>query len=512
MTTVTSIQPTTNELLAVLTNLGGVPAEWDCADMVRDLVSRLKLQAAADRLENLLINSDSYKASHWLQYPPGTEYVYSYIESRGGVFDRTVFFGLQAFLKKYLSRPITKAMIDDAEAFWTAHGEPFNREGWEYILRVHGGKLPVEIKAVPEGTVVPGKNILVSIVNTDPVCFWLPSYLETTLLRAVWYGTTVATLSYECKQIIYDALVKSCDNPDAEIAFRLHDFGARGVSSFESAGLGGMAHLVNFLGTDTATAIQFAREFYDETGMPAFSVPAAEHSTITSWLRENEVDAYRNMLNRFAKPGAIVAVVSDSYDLWNAIDNIWGGTLKQEVIDSGATLVVRPDSGDPTIVPVQAIVKLAEKFGYTINSKGYKVLPKRADGTPIVRVIQGDGINIETIPVILANLLAAGFSAENLTFGMGGGLLQLVNRDTLKFAMKCSAIRVHGVWRPVFKDPVTDPGKTSKKGRLALVLVNGVYQTVPANDNVAADVLELAYRNGDVLRNQTFADVRQRAA
>ena len=156
--------------------------------------------------KNIILNTDSYKCSQFKQYPPGTEYVYSYIESRGGLWDVTVFFGLQAFLREYLSKPITQNDIDVAEKIITAHGEPFNREGWEYIVKQHGGKLPVEIKALPEGTVIETKNVLVSIVNTDPKCYWLTSYLETALLRAVWYPTTVATNSYHSKKIILRGL------------------------------------------------------------------------------------------------------------------------------------------------------------------------------------------------------------------------------------------------------------------------------------------------------------------
>ena len=284
---------------------------------------------------NLLLMTDSYKASHFLQYPEKTERVSSYIESRGGKWDRTVFFGLQMFLKEYLSKPITQEDIDEAEAFWTAHGEPFNREGWMHILNEHVGRLPIEIEAVDEGSVIPTRNVLVQIVNTDPTVPWLTSFLETALLRAVWYPTTVATNSFSAKEVIYRALQETADDADAEIGFKMHDFGARGVSSRESAMIGGAAHLVNFMGTDTVEGVLAARRYYGED-MAGFSIPAAEHSTITSWGGpSHEVDAFRNMLKQFAKPGALVAVVSDSYDIYNAASTLWGEVLKQEVIDSG---------------------------------------------------------------------------------------------------------------------------------------------------------------------------------
>jgi nicotinamide phosphoribosyltransferase len=455
--------------------------------------------------DNLLLDTDSYKASHAFQYPPGTEYVYSYIESRGGVFDRTLFFGLQMYLKRYLSQPITQAMVDEAAEFWAAHGEPFNRDGWEYIVNELGGRLPLEISAVPEGTVVPTHNVLVTIVNTDPKCFWLTSFMETAILRAVWYPTTVATVSWQAKQIIRAALEKSAEDVDGQINVKLHDFGARGVSSKESAGIGGAAHLVNFMGSDTVTGVLYANRFYNAP-MAGFSIPAAEHSTMTSWGRSREADAYANMLEVFGKPGALLAVVSDSYDITNACREIWGGKLKQMVIDSGATLVVRPDSGDPLTVPVDVIEILGERFGYTVNSKGYKVLPS------CVRVIQGDGITVESLPKILDNLLARGWSADNIAFGMGGGLLQQINRDTQKFAMKCSAAYVNGEWIDVYKDPITDAGKKSKKGRFVLTRERGKWETVPLNSSFDwANVLSTVWKNGQLIKDQTFDQVRDRA-
>lgn len=456
----------------------------------------------ADILSNILLDVDSYKASHAYAYPPGTEKVFSYIESRGGRFDRTVFFGLQMYLKQYLSQRITHEMVDEAELFWKAHGEPFFREGWDYIVDRHGGRLPVVIKAVREGAVIPTHNVLLTIENTDPRCFWLTSFLETALLRAVWYPTTVATLSWHAKQIIRAALVTSSEDPEGQLPFKLHDFGARGVSSKESAGIGGAAHLVNFMGSDTVTGVLYANRFYN-TPMAAFSIPAAEHSTITSWGRSREADAYANMINQFGKPGALVAVVSDSYDIMNATREIWGSKLKQLVMDSGATLVVRPDSGDPLTVPVDVVEALGDRFGYTINAKGFRVLPG------CVRVIQGDGITVESLPKILGNLLGRGWSADNMAFGMGGGLLQMVNRDTLKFAMKCSAALIDGKWIDVYKDPVTDPGKASKRGRLMLTRERGRWETMQqASGFDWSNSLVKVWENGDLSREWTFDEVR----
>jgi nicotinamide phosphoribosyltransferase len=459
--------------------------------------------------KNLILNTDSYKVSMFKQYPAGTTGVYSYIESRGGRYDRTVFFGLQAFIKEYLLDPISQADIDIAEEILTAHGEPFNRAGWQYILDKHRGYLPVVIRAVPEGTVVPVRNVLATIENTDPECFWLTTWLETALLRAVWYGTTVATQSYTIKQVILDYLERTGD--PSTIDFKLHDFGARGVSSMESAGIGGAAHLVNFMGTDTITGVLYAREYYS-AGIAGFSIPAAEHSTITSWGRAGEVDAYRNMLKNFATPGSIVAVVSDSYDIFNAVEKLWGEELRQEVIDSGATIVIRPDSGDPLTINQRLIEILGQKFGYTVNAKGFKVLNN-------VRLIQGDGINELTIRSILGGFMAMGWSADNIAFGMGGALLQQLDRDTQRFAMKASSAKINGVWVDVQKDPITDSGKKSKAGRVTLwrsggEWVSAVEQPKGWHDKAVGDFVNAlvpVYWSGNLHNEITFEQVRANA-
>jgi nicotinamide phosphoribosyltransferase len=452
---------------------------------------------------NLILDVDSYKASHWLQYPPKTTGMYSYIESRGGKYPTTIFFGLQYILKQYLTQPVEPWMVDEAKVFFAAHGVPFNEAGWRYIAEDLKGCLPLRIKAVPEGTAIPTHNVLMTIESTDPQVFWLVSWLETLLLR-VWYPITVATQSYYLKQRIYETLEQTADAPAAEIMFKLHDFGARGVSSCESAGIGGMAHLVNFAGSDTVQGVLYANRYYNHA-MAAFSIPAAEHSTITPWLREGEELAYRNMLDQFAKPGSIVAVVSDSYDLWNAVDNLWGDRLKQLVIDSGATIVIRPDSGDPVEIVGKVLQRLDTHFGSTLNGKGYKVLNH-------VRVIQGDGVDEESITEILQTIENMGFSATNVAFGMGGALLQKLDRDTQKFAMKCSEAIVDGEAIAVYKDPITDPGKKSKRGRLALIKTDGGYETVPETPEIGhLNQLEIVYENGKLMKEQTLDEIRQRA-
>lgn len=453
-------------------------------------------------MKNLILDTDSYKFSHYMQYPPNTNYMFSYLESRGGKYSETVFFGLQYILKEFLSTPITMEMVEEANKFALAHGEPFNLEGWTYIAKDLKGKIPVRIRAVPEGVVVPTSNILMSVESTDPKVFWVVSFLETMLMR-VWYPITVATQSYSIKKLIKSYLEKSSDEPNAEISFKLHDFGSRGVSSQESAMIGGAAHLVNFMGSDTVAGVWCANTYYKHP-MAGFSIPAAEHSTMTMWGKENEEQAYRNMLKSYAKPGALVAVVSDSYDLYNAVENLWGGKLKDEVIASGATVVIRPDSGTPHEVVLKTLQLLDKKFGSTYNKKMYKVLNN-------VRVIQGDGINEESIRQILETATAAGYSATNIAFGMGGALLQQINRDTQKFAFKCSAAQIDGKLIEVYKDPVTDSGKRSKKGLLDLVYRGGKFQTIPGMDNFST-CLKVVYENGEILKETTFDEIRKRVS
>lgn len=461
---------------------------------------------------NLLLDTDSYKASHWLQYPPNVTSMFSYVESRGGKFPATVMFGLQYVLKAYLETPITQDDVKEAAEFYAGHGEPFNEEGWMHIVNVHKGFLPVRIRAVPEGTLVPTHNVLMTIESTDSKVFWVASFLETLLLRAVWYGTTVATQSYFCKLRILDSLRRTSDNPEGEIAFKLHDFGARGASSYETASIGGAAHLVNFMGSDTVSGVRLANKYYFEK-MAAFSIPAAEHSTITAWGKDGEARAYANMLKQFAKPGSVVAVVSDSYDLFNAIENIWGRELKRTIIESGATVVIRPDSGDPATIVVKTLELLDEAFGSAINSKGYRVLNN-------VRVMQGDGINYESLGEILSAIEGAGYSVTNVAFGMGGALLQGVNRDTQKFAMKCSSITINEREVDVFKSPATDTAKKSKKGRLELICNGASWKTISLSGMSpeeraaieAKSALVQVFENGKVSKEWSFSEVRANAA
>lgn len=459
---------------------------------------------------NPILSVDSYKTSHKWQYPPGTEYVSSYVEARadnsGLDLPGCVFFGLQPYLRALAANPVTAADIDRAARLFAGHGVPFYEEGWRRILEHHGGRLPVEIAAVPEGTVVPFSNVVAQVVNTDPEAYWLTSYLETALQRALWYPSTVATVSWAVKGILREFWARTSDAPEDILDFKLHDFGARGASSAESAALGGLAHLVNFKGTDTVEALLAADEHYGEP-MAGFSIPAAEHSTITSWGRESELHAYANMLAQFGGPGKLVAVVSDSYDVFHAVEKLWGRELRSQVLEMGGTLVIRPDSGDPVEVVSKVLRLAAEAFGAETNAKGFKVL------NPAVRVIQGDGVNPRSIRAILTRMVEDGFAVDNIAFGMGGALLQKVDRDTFSWAMKASAVRVGGAWRDVYKQPITDGGKGSKRGRLALIRepAGGLRSVRIEECPAGADLLRPVFRDGVVLVEDGLTQVRERA-
>jgi nicotinamide phosphoribosyltransferase len=462
--------------------------------------------------------TDSYKLTHWRQYPPDTTKIYSYWESRGGKFPEIVGAPLLTyFIDKFLrfeficdfitAGPDNNELYKHCKLLRRHFGgqDYFNHDGWERLAKYicDNDKLPIRIKAVPEGMIVPVSNVLMTIENTHPDFYWLPNYLETVFCQ-LWYPATVATLSREIKKVIKKYLVET-GTPET-VNFKLHDFGFRGATSLETAMIGGASHLINFQGTDTLPAIDFIQTIYGDTDMPAFSVAAAEHSTITSWEKAHEVDAYQNMLDVYPDD-AIISIVADSYDVFSACTNIFGNTLKYKILSRKGTVVIRPDSGSPVATVLEVLERLKQTFGGTENEKGYFVLP------PQVRVLQGDGIDKEIIENILMTMKNRGYSADNIVFGMGGALLQKVDRDTQKFAFKCSYAEVNGVGRPVFKDPVTDTGKRSKKGRLKLIREHGTDKIVTVPEDHAGEDLLVTYYDSDPntpLFKTTFEEIRNR--
>ena len=433
--------------------------------------------------------TDSYKFTHHLQYPPCTEQVHSYWGPRGCPDfwpDWYMFYGLQYILKRYLCGKV----VDSEQVRMSAErvnlhmgSEVYNAADWQRIVDRFNGRLPVTLWAHPEGTILPIGEPGFVIQTNDKESFWLASWLET-LLSKVWQGTTVATNSRGCLKLLREALEVSGD--PAGVFFKLHDFGDRGCGSVEEAAVAGSAHLAaGFMGTDTFEAIDLLYDYYGATSMPGFSIPASEHSTITSWGREYEYDAFENMLDKF--PTGLVACVSDSYNIWDACE-AWGTIFRDRIMSRNGTLVVRPDSGPLPETVIQVLNILGAKFGTKINDKGYRVLP------PQLRVIQGDGINRKTLMLVVDELLSQGWSIDNIAFGSGGGLLRDFTRDTLKCAYKCSAITVDGVEREVYKDPITAPDKRSIRGRIDTSKMTKVFE------------------DGVLLVDQTIDEIRKRAA
>lgn len=459
---------------------------------------------------NFLLATDSYKITHYKQYPPDVSKIYSYFECRrkkGAQFNEVVFFGLQYLLKKYLTgRVVTEDKIQEAKLFYQMHFKQavFDEEGWRKILEKHDGRLPIRIKAVPEGRIIPRGNVLFTVENTDPGFFWLTNYIETMLVQ-MWYPITVATISREFKKILAKHLRATSGSLEG-LNEKLHDFGYRGVSSQESAALGGAAHLVNFCSTDTVAGLLMAQRYY-ACPMAGFSIPAAEHSTIISWGRNREKEAFEQVLDQFTS--GPVSVVSDSYDIFNACKHIWGDKLKERVMERSqdSCLVIRPDSGDPAETLIEVIRILEECFGSSQNSVGFKVLPS------YLRIIQGDGIDLSSINEILQKLTDEGWSAENVLFGCGSALLQKLNRDTLSCAFKCSYVETNGKGMDVYKLPVTDPSKGSKRGRLSLRRNSGGFiETVERGvGKPEEDLLVTVYENGVLLQEYSLDEIRKNA-
>jgi Nicotinic acid phosphoribosyltransferase len=455
---------------------------------------------------NIITKTDSYKHSHYQVLPEGTKTVYSYLESRKGMYPYDLFFGMQAYLMKYLTKPFTKKDIDIAERRVNQHIPElkFNRKGWEHILNKHGGYLPLRIRAVQEGLKIPLRMPLVTVQNTDPAVPWLTGHIETTLLRGIWYPTTVATRSNWIRGILAEALKKSSDttSPMEKLNFMLHDFGMRGNTCEESAGISGAAHLVNFMGTDTMDALDWVETYYSEE-CAGYSIPATEHSVMTIYGRRNEIEAYRTAIRKFAKKGAIFATVADSYDIFEVCRSIMP-QLKDDIVASGATMVLRPDSGDPMSVLPKMLELLEPIFGVTYNSKGYKVLNH-------IRLIWGDGINQDSVKAIVELLNQLGYSVDNIAFGCGGWMVQDLTRDTQGFAMKAAAALVDGTHIELCKDPVTDPGKRSKAGMVTTYQNgDGQYYSglwIEGTDDALQDV----YLDGELLNTTTMAAVRERA-
>ncbi len=476
--------------------------------------------------ENRIMMSDSYKYSHYLQYPKGTVNMYDYAEARSTKeYEKTLFFGLQMIWKKYFSNEITEEEIFEAEQYAKTHGVPFNKDGWLKILDVYNGFLPVTIRAVPEGTIIPNKMVLftVELTKNDADLFWLPSWLETFLMK-VWYTSNVATRSLYVKEMLLEQSKMTSENPFVNFAF--HNFGDRGSSSTESAALGGVAHLTCFLGTDNFNCLRYANVYYNEAiENIGYSIPATEHSSTTAWTKENEFDMVMNHLeNNKGRP--LIASVGDSYDIFNFTDKVTSGEFKGKIeSDEYPTLVIRPDSGyAPDIINEMLNIMEKNNVQFTLNEKGYKVFKK-------YRLIWGDGINMDTMKDILTVLRLRKYDASNIAFGSGGWLQTSHNRDTLGFAIKCSNITVENKIRyaiefggedteiitkeiEVYKDPITDAGKKSKKGKVTTYFNRATDEffvdTIGKESIGCLEVLETVIENGIIVKEVTLSEIRTR--
>lgn len=468
----------------------------------------------------LALNTDSYKTTHWMQLPAGTTNMFSYGESRGSdrEFVKVMQWGMTAIIKKFFLKPIKMRDIERAKRFVDRHIKPgvFNYEGWKHIVDVHGGKLPLRIRALPEGTVVPLRNVMFTVEATDPACAWLVSYFEPLLLQ-LWYSSTVATISFSIREVLeefFDATVD--DDRREQIRFKLIDFGFRGATVPEGAEIGGGGHLLNFLGSDNMRSIAGLYDYYgldeeDDNSMPAFSVIATEHSTMCANSdadRRDDAGALEMVVRLLEEQGGIVAGVADTYDVFRYTERVCN-EYQDRIRASGGTLIVRPDSGNPTEIPVKIIEMLLDGFGYTVNSKGYKVLPD------CIRVLQGDGVNADSIRVILQTLKDRGISSENIAFGMGGALLQHCDRDWLKWAMKGSSLTVNGQQIDLYKDPITDSVKRSKRGRVTTFMdtageiFSDRIELMETNTKIV-DQLVTIFENGELLVDESFTVIRAR--
>lgn len=454
---------------------------------------------------NLLADTDSYKLGHFRGYRKGTTTVYSYIESRGGRYPAVMLAAFQKLLYEKLGQPITRANIEEMAQFAPAHGLSFNREGWEIILNEYGGRLPLLIKAAPEGLMIPIRNALISVENLDPRLGWLTSYFETMILRDVWTASTIAARIFYMAQRINAHWTEHSDTPMSP--FALLDFSSRGTMGFDHSVIGGIAYLNMFAGSDNVPAVRAANYYYF-SDMSAWSVAATEHSISSSFGRDNDRDYLANSLENMVDEGGILSLVGDTWNIYRFAE--MASEFKDVIANKDIKLVVRPDSGDFREVLPRVIKTLAGGFGTTKNGKGLDVINMN------VKMLQGDGMNEDThmLPFTLAADL--GIAPDSIITAAGGGLMTAdLDRDTNKWAMKAAEMVIDGERVDIFKDPITDPGKASKRGRFALIRNDqGEFETVNRVNDAEdrADLLETRFHMGDVINASTLDQIRERVA
>lgn len=484
---------------------------------------------------NAMLLCDFYKLSHREQYPTGTTLVYStWIPrtSRIKGIDKVVSFGQQAFIKEYLidffnenffGRP--KEEIVNEYTRLIEHTLGVANPNASHIEALHDlGYLPLLIKSVEEGTLVPLRVPMMTIENTDPRFFWLTNYIETLASCELWQASTSATIAHEYKK----TLLKAADKTGGDkgfVDFQGHDFSMRGMSSLKSAINSGMGHLLSFTGTDTIPAIQALEHYYGanvEKELVGTSIPATEHSVQCAYGND---EVYFERMFSEVVPSGFVSIVSDGTDYWNVVANIIP-KLKEKILARQGKVVVRPDSGDPVKIicgdlDAQAgtperkgtIELLWETFGGTVNDKGYKVLH------PNIGCIYGDSITLQRARDISGQLEAKGFASTNVVYGIGSFTYQFNTRDTFGFALKSTLCTINGDQKQIFKDPKTDDGtKKSLKGAVAVVeVLNGQLAvidelTLEEANNQGGNVLTTLFHNGILVKETTLAEIRARLA
>jgi nicotinamide phosphoribosyltransferase len=479
---------------------------------------------------NFVLSTDSYKMSHQLMLPKDLESLESYSESRGGDFPYTVFTGFLPILRMIQGVQITKEKINEARFLAAKHfgtDAIFDYKVWEYICDKYDGKLPLKIYAVKEGSVIKTSNALFKVLPLEKQFADLASYVETMLMR-VWYPITIGTNSLYASDVArYYSHKTASENYMWQ--FLLHDFGSRGVTTREQSQYGGAMHLLSFFGSDNFDGIRFLMKHYDNenwqkrftpdyTLKRGFSVPATEHLVMTLEGREKEKEVYRRLLRMFTeKPelsNIILSIVSDTYDIYDVCKFLYEDEeLRNFILNRKANTVLRPDSGDAFEVISKMLDILSSSFGYTYNEKGYKVLNNN------LKILQGDGINLTTYFGLIQYFCdEKKWSIENFIFGSGGGLLQQFDRDTLKFAIKCSWAKFNdGTEVDVYKDPITSGGsKKSKKGQLWLFEIDGEHITLNQKEmkerglKIEDNLLIPVFDCGEVLVNYSIEEVSER--
>ncbi len=438
--------------------------------------------------KSALLACDFYKVDHRRQYPDGTTEVYSNFtprSSRMNGVDSVVFFGLQYFILDFLIAQWNETFFKaDKEIVVKEYSDMMkrclgkNQIGTKHLEDLHDlGYLPILIKALPEGSVVPIGVPVLTIKNTHPDFFWITNYLETALSAYLWQPITSATIAFEYKKLLLQYAKKTGTHKDF-VDFQAHDFSFRGMPGLESAALSGAGHLTSFKGTDTIPAIKLMEDYYDfyecEPNQPIIgaSVPATEHSVMSIGSQRNELDTFRRLITE-VYPSGIVSIVSDTWDFWKVLEE-YIPQLKSIIMSRDGKVVIRPDSGDPVKIIcgdpdaedgssafLGAVEVLYNIFGGTVTNTGHKMLDSH------IGLIYGDSITLDRARFILERLDSKGFASGNIVFGIGSFTYQYNTRDTFGFAMKATSGIVNGERVDIFKNPKTDCGeKKSAKGLL----------------------------------------------